>query len=165
MKTYEFGPGCEIRIVAHSSLHTTRAKTTRVGGEFTADLASGAPTGDVTGWAEVEAKSFKSGNRLLEMNTLRHIGARNHPTARFEISSVEVLALGPPATVRVAGTMEFHGVTQKIRAEPTVVVEGTTVTVEGHWVLRQSDFGLRPPRLAMLKVDDEIDVEFRLVAE
>ena len=38
------------------------------------------------------------------------------------------------------------------------------VTITGSWTLTQSEFGLKPPRLAMLKVDDDIAVEFSLVA-
>ena len=36
--------------------------------------------------------------------------------------------------------------------------------ITGTWTLVQSEFGLKAPRLAMLSVDDEVAVEFRLVA-
>jgi hypothetical protein len=164
MKTYVFGEGSRIEITARAPLHATHATCTSVSGGFTASLEGSVPNGEVTGWAGVEVKAFKSGNRLLEMNTLRHIGARRHPTARFEISSVEVVAEEPDTRVRVAGTMAFHGTVREIEAEPTVTAHDGTVTVAGTWTLRQSDFGLKPPRLAMLKVEDDIEVDFRLVA-
>ncbi|MCE7885778.1 MAG: YceI family protein [Actinobacteria bacterium ATB1] len=115
-------------------------------------------------WQKMNDEAFKSGNRLLEMNTLRHIGARAHPTARFEIDSVEPLEDAPVTRVRVRGFMRFHGTTREIEADPTVTTEDGIVTISGDWTLRQSDFGLNPPRLAILKVDDDIEVEFRLVA-
>lgn len=164
VKTYEFGEGSRIEITARAPLHSTHATCSAVSGRFRADLVGSVPKGEVAGFAEVEVKSFKSGNRLLEMNTLRHIGARAHPTARFEIDSVEPLEDAPVTRVRVRGFMRFHGTTREIEADPTVTTEDGIVTISGDWTLRQSDFGLNPPRLAILKVDDDIEVEFRLVA-
>ncbi len=151
----------EIDITAHSSVHNTRARTTALQGGFDADLADGVPVGEVRGGARVAVASFKSGNRLLEMNTLRHVEARKHREASFEIGAVAPEADG---RLRVSGTMTFHGVAVATEAVVDLEVDGDTVRVRGSWRLVQSDYGLRPPRLLMLKVDDGIDVEFTLVA-
>jgi len=161
---YVFNTGdSKVSIRAHAPMHDTHAKSTQVSGEIEATFdEAGVAHPGAGGHAEVRVDTFSSGNKLLDMNTLRHIGARKFPVARFEIGGVET---GDGSTT-VTGTLDFHGVSRAVSAVCQVALDddGATVSVTGDWTLTQSDFGLRPPRLAMLKVDDEIAVRFTLVA-
>jgi polyisoprenoid-binding protein YceI len=160
---YEFVPGdSEVVVHAHAPLHTTTARTRKVTGEFDAGFDdNGALRSDAAGFAEVRLDSFGSGNLLLDLNTLRHLGARRNPVARFTIASVGAADDG---RVRVAGTLEFVGQSQPVVADVVVGRLDEQLEITGTWTLVQSEFGLKAPRLAMLSVDDEVAVEFRLVA-
>jgi polyisoprenoid-binding protein YceI len=160
---YEFVPGdSEVIVHARAPLHTTTARSRKVTGEFNAGFDdNGALRSEVDGFAEVRLDSFGSGNMLLDINTLRHLGARRNPVVRFTIASV---GAGDDDRVRVAGTLEFAGNSQPIAADVVLDRVDEQLEITGTWTLVQSDFGLKTPRLAMLSVDDEVAVEFRLVA-
>lgn len=162
---YAFVPeDSEIHITGHAPLHDVHATSKQICGEFEATFSGNTPMGNASGFAQIDVNTFKSGSRLVEFNTLRHIKANRYPTARFDIDTVAVPLEAPADTVHVMGTMSFCGEQVKVFAEPIVTVEGDIVAIEGDWQLCQSAFGLKPPRLAMLKVGDAIDVHFRLIA-
>jgi polyisoprenoid-binding protein YceI len=164
MTRYLFTEGAsEVVVHARAPLHTTTARSRAVVGEFEAEFGEdGSPRGAVSGFAEVKLDSFRSGNRLLDVNTLRHLGARRNPVARFTLAD----AVRAGDSVHVSGDLTFVGETRRIAADVNVeFYDDGSVVITGHWTLSQPDFGLRPPRIAMLKVEDDVAVEFRLDAQ
>lgn len=158
---YEFVPGeSSVAVRAHAPLHDVAAETHAVEGWFEADPTRGVPEGAVAGAAEVRLDSFDADNALVKLNTLRWLKARKHPVARFELETVEAAESGH----RISGRLAISGNSGLASVVATVELDAEHGVVSGSWGFVQSHFGLKAPRLAMLKVDDEIDVDFRLVA-
>ena len=44
-------------------------------------------------------------------------------------------------------------------------VDGTTMTIDGQQVINVKDFGIDPPRLIILKVEPDVDLQVHIVAE
>ncbi|MGZ6080593.1 MAG: YceI family protein, partial [Myxococcaceae bacterium] len=88
--------------------------------------------------------------------------------ARYPTIRAELVAAAPgagPDTLRLTGTLSFHGVTRTLEVEVTVrCQDAATLLVEGGRSIDMRDFGLPPPSFLMFKVDPLVQVRARLVA-
>ena len=67
--------------------------------------------------------------------------------------------------VAIHGTLTLHGVTRPITLPARVALDRDTVEATGTFVVKQTDFGIRPiSKAGVVKVKDELDVRWRLVA-
>lgn len=68
---------------------------------------------------------------------------------------------------RIVGDLSLHGVVRKCVVEATVTLAGDTLRARGGVALRQSDFNIRLVSVAggMLKLKDEVELSFEMVAE
>ena len=58
----------------------------------------------------------------------------------------------------------MHGVTKDITGDLTLTSAGR-VTVDGQQVINVKDFGIDPPRLIILKVEPDVDLQVHIVAQ
>jgi polyisoprenoid-binding protein YceI len=127
------------------------------------EVADGALRGLTGGRIEVPVRSLRSGNPVEDAELQRRIDARRFPSIVGEMR--KVTALGDDGRFRVEGDLSFHGVTRAIDGKLLVRREGDRLQVEGEQVFDVRDFGIKPPRILMLRVEPEVRVEIRLVAE
>jgi polyisoprenoid-binding protein YceI len=92
----------------------------------------------------------------------RRADARRHPAIVGEVR--EAAALGD-GRFRIEGDLTFHGVTQRVTGELRISADGDRVRVEGEHVFDVRDYGIKPPRILMLRVEPEVRVSIDLVAE
>jgi polyisoprenoid-binding protein YceI len=88
--------------------------------------------------------------------------AAQHP---FVVLHIGELRDGPTAPV-LSGEMTLHGVTRTLRLPVEIERTGDALAVDGGFSLRQSDFGIKPFSVlgGALKVEDQLDVRFRVLA-
>ncbi|NYD78015.1 YceI family protein [Arthrobacter cupressi] len=88
--------------------------------------------------------------------------ADTFPTATFTLTSpVTIPALSSaPAAVEAKGTLELAGQKRDVTAMLQVVRDGAKVSVSGTIGLVLADFGITPPDLGFVKVDNTGSVEF-----
>jgi hypothetical protein len=102
-------------------------------------------------------------------NTRAHmLGEDNLQASRFpyvRIHGLQVTGEGSAYAARLA--VELHGQTREAWVPLTVEGLPGHLAVSGSWVLRQSDFGVRPYSAlgGLIAVQDEILLQFRLVAD
>lgn len=170
---YELVPDeSQVWIEGTSSVHPIRAVATGLTGWVELSLTkSGLRAGSgVLGEVRVEVARLRSGNSLVDRETRRRIDAQRFP----EIVGTAVASERISADrVSIEGDIAFRGETQRVRGELAVssptTPEGSTVAerrvlLEGAQRFDVRDWGLQPPRLALLKVHPEIEVRVRLVA-
>ncbi|WP_222192713.1 YceI family protein [Modestobacter italicus] len=87
-----------------------------------------------------------------------------HPTATFSVTEVADLPelTGTPVTVPVTGELTLAGVTQQVQAEVSVVRTAEGIDVSGSVPVTFTDFGIEPPDLGFVRVEDQGAVEFLL---
>jgi polyisoprenoid-binding protein YceI len=87
-----------------------------------------------------------------------------HPTATFTIRGpVDLPELGgTPVTVPVTGDLTLRGTTRQVQADISVVRTAEGVDVSGVVPLVFADFGITPPDLGFVRVEDRGQVEFLL---
>lgn len=136
-----------------SSVHPIHATATGLEGWFADDMSAGE--------IRVQVAALRSGNALVDRETRRRIDAKKHP----EISGV--VTCGRPlgdARCTLQGDLSFRGETVAVEGEVTVVDDGDRLVVEGTQTFDVRDWGLEPPRIALLKVHPRIEVRIHLEA-
>jgi polyisoprenoid-binding protein YceI len=109
---------------------------------------------------EIALDSLQSGNGLYDAELARRLHVRLHPVCTLELSSVSLLC---GDTYDVAGTLEFHGVTNTLTGtiELSEVAPGTLV-VTGDQVFDIRDFELDPPKMLMLHIYPDVRIQLHL---
>ena len=87
-----------------------------------------------------------------------------NPTATFSVTQPADLPelSGTPVTVPVTGELTLAGTTQGVQTEISVVRTGDGVDVSGSVPVAFGDYGIDPPNLGFVRVDDQGAVEFFL---
>jgi polyisoprenoid-binding protein YceI len=167
MARYRIVPGrSHFWFDARSSLHPIRAETTAVGGFVETEIAGGRPDLKLQpqGKIEVDADSVKTGNSLYDREIERQLDVRKYPRIRGEI--LEFKEVEPGRRYMVRGNLSLHGVTKIVEGEVNLrVKDDGNFEVEGEKLFDIRDFGLKPPRILMLKVYPEVTVRGHVVAE
>ncbi|WP_369141261.1 YceI family protein [Modestobacter versicolor] len=87
-----------------------------------------------------------------------------NPTATFSVTQPADLPelSGTPVTVPVTGELTLRGVTQQVQTEISVVRTAEGVDVSGSVPVTFGDYGIGPPNLGFVRVDEQGEVEFFL---
>jgi hypothetical protein len=103
-------------------------------------------------------------NRHLR-ETLR---ADEFPTIEFRLATYEVDLSARTAIARLTGSTTIHGVTRPVETMAAVRADSLgDLHVIGTYVVRMSDFGVRPPRRfgGLLRVKDRVTVHFDITPQ
>jgi polyisoprenoid-binding protein YceI len=120
---------------------------------------------------EADSADIPEITRTMREKTLR---VDSFPEIRFvstSVTSAERAGLAEAgshtsAALRVSGDLIMVGVTRPVSVDLSVRVAGDTLRAEGGFVVKQTDFGIKPfsKALGMVKVKDEVRFELRVVA-
>ncbi|MBV8979743.1 MAG: YceI family protein [Acidimicrobiia bacterium] len=164
MAAYTIVPGAsEISIGGTSTVHAIKGSAVDVNGALEADLDGGELVRSLSGRIEVPVAGLRSGNPLQDGELQRRVDARRYPRIVGEVR--KAVPLGEDGLFRVEGDVTFHGVARAVEDTVVVRADGDRLTLEGEHVFDIRDFGVKPPRILMLRVDPMVKVRIRLVAE
>lgn len=164
MTRYELDPDAsQVWIEGSSSVHPIRATATGLTGWVEVTVRGGrtAAGSGLEGEVRIEVDRLESGNPLVDRETRRRIDARHHPEVVGTVVTAERLA---PDRFALTGDIAFRGEVCRVRGEVLVHRDGSSLVVEGSQRLDVRDWGLQPPRVALLRVHPDIEVRIRLVA-
>ena len=164
MAAYTIVPGAsEISIGAKSTVHAIKGSAVDVDGSLDAELDGGGLVRSLAGRIDLPVAALRSGNPLEDAELQRRMDARRYPRICGEVR--KAVPLGDDGLFRVEGDVTFHGVTRAVEDTLLVRCEGDGLILEGEHVFDIRDFGVKPPRILMLRVDPMVKVRIRLVAE
>ena len=115
----------------------------------------------VSGFVEIALDALASGNRLVDMETRRRADAKRHPRITGEILAGHAAS---PEIIAIEGAIEFRG--EQVIVEGGVdVIEASDrrLVIQGAAIFDVRWWGLEPPRLALLRVDHDIEVTVQIV--
>jgi len=104
-------------------------------------------------------------DNFIRQNTLK---ADQFPYAEFrstESAGPAVIRPGEEATFQIPGLMTVKGQERPIVWEAKAKLDGDTIVGTASARVKLTDFGLEPPRLAILSVEDEMTWQIDIVAE
>ncbi|MEJ5254202.1 MAG: YceI family protein [Acidimicrobiales bacterium] len=91
------------------------------------------------------------------------------PTASFTLTDPvalpEGLTVGEQIELRVVGELTLHGVTRTVELPLRATWNGSTISVAGGVQITLAEFGIEPPRLPIVTVDEVGELEVQLVFE
>lgn len=156
----------ELWAEARSSLHPVRIHTAGLEGVVETEPGDGSTPVRVgmPTHVEVETQRLRSGNGLVDGELQRRLDARKFPRIRGELTHVSPGTT--PGTCRLTGELTLHGVTRSLEVEVSVQrLDPRTVEIIGGRAIDMRDFGLPPPSFLMFRMQPEVRVTARLIAE
>jgi len=93
----------------------------------------------------------------------RRFDVSKYPTITARVTHGEALA--GDGRYRAAAELNMHGIKRGISGDVQISVDGTTMTIDGQQVINVKDFGIDPPRLIILKVEPDVDLQVHIVAQ
>lgn len=163
MARYEFDPElCRVWIDGSSTIHPLNAEATGLSGWAELDVVKGKVVADSSfdGEVRIEVSRLTSGNALVDRETQRRIDARRHPEI---VGTVLDARVDKNQSVNIEGSISFRGETSRVKGTVTAVVDGTSVTFEGAGRFDVRDWGLKPPKIGLVRVHPDVDVRIHLV--
>lgn len=161
MMRYQIDPEpSRVWIQGTSSVHPIHAEATGLTGWLSAETRDGRfVDDDITGHIEISVELLASGNDLVDRETRRRIDAKHHPLITGDITAVEAASNDVADIIGIVG---FRG--ENVEVSGTIGIEevGDRLVVEGAQTLDVRRWGLKPPRLLVIKVHPEIEVAIRL---
>ena len=67
--------------------------------------------------------------------------------------------------IEIEGTLTFHGVSKKIKVTLSPALKDKLLILKSSFNIKMSEFGLKPPRILFLKVDDLIKTKIELAVK
>ena len=107
-------------------------------------------------------EAIKSGNGLQDREMRRRFDTSRYPVISAVVTHGE--ALDGDGRYRATARLTLHGVTKDITGDVQLTASGDTLTVDGQQVINVKDFGIDPPRLIILKVEPDVDLQVHIVA-
>ncbi len=116
---------------------------------------------------DVDVASITSDNITRDsFFRIQALEASQHPEATFTMTGPAVSATAPQLGVAqhmtANGELTLHGITKQVSVELTAVLGKSSVLVTGSVPIRFSDYGVEPPKLGFVTVDDTGFVDFSL---
>jgi polyisoprenoid-binding protein YceI len=96
------------------------------------------------------------------------LGVESFPRITFRSTGVhQIKKAGAEWVVTLAGKLNLHGVEKQITFPVRVSLDNTRLTAHGEVFIAQTDFGIKPVKVAggSVRVKDRVKVSFTIVAE
>ncbi|MEE2031662.1 YceI family protein [Rhodococcus chondri] len=147
-----------------------------------ADVTVVGSTDQVTGSATIEDETLTAGEVVVQVEDIttdisqrdgqfrtRVMDTANHPTAGFVLTEpVDLSSLptdGTTATVRATGTLTLRGAERPATVDIEVLRSGEDIVASGSIPTTWPDYGIEPPSLGFVTVDDAGSVDFLITLE
>ena len=109
------------------------------------------PTKPPVGSCRLPVRRLTSGNVLEDRELHKRIDAERYPTIDGVLTAVERV---DGDRYRVSGDLAFRGVSRPCQDELRITpVDDRTIRLEGQSTFDIRDFGMKPPRILMLRVE------------
>ena len=113
----------------------------------------------------VPVKDMRSGKDGLDKNMQKALKAEENPNILFHLEKYTVT----PSTIqsqgmaiKAMGILEVAGVKKEITLDGTLTQEGRGLRIQGVEDLLMTDYGVKPPKILMIKTANEVKVHYDL---
>ena len=107
----------------------------------------------------VKISSFDSKNANRDSHVMEVAEALKFPTVSFNSTLIKQ----DSNKLSVEGTLKFHGVSQQISFEVEKTIINGKAQITGSFIVRMTQFEIKPPSLMGVATDDDIKLEFKVV--
>lgn len=146
----------EVGFHGDSTLHAFTGRTRAVTGEMRTLLRD--PGALTAGWVRAEAASLDTEDGGRDEKMREHLDVEAFPFIDFLVTGAHGSPLEGAGELAVDGRFRIHGVERERELTLSFVREGESLHVTGSAKFPMSQHGIEPPRVAVITVDDEIEV-------
>ncbi len=113
----------------------------------------------------IDLETLDTGNAKRDKDMLITLETYKHPFAEFfgEIISDFDPESSTEQSVTVKGDFTIHGETKEVEIDGTITKTQEGLLVKAEWILNLEDYDIEPPRLLIVKVDEEQAVEIEVL--
>jgi polyisoprenoid-binding protein YceI len=165
MARYRISPErSRVWVDTRTSLHPIHGQATGLEGTIEVEVSDGRLDLSTPPRARVALplERLTSGNPLYDGELRRRVDVRRYPTIEGEVREVREAG---PGRYRVRGDLTFHGTTRTVEGEVSLSVDGSRLEIQGERSFNVEEFGVKAPRILMLRVYPDVNVRVRMVAE
>ena len=158
----------QLRYHGHAFLHSFVGTTHRVSGTIRGNPRHLEDTAAVE--LKADAASFDSGIQDRDRDGAKAIGADRYPEIVFVSEKVQVQEQKQVPNyrlpVKIVGQLTLHGQTRRLEAPATLGFnpQDRTMSAEGSFPVKMTDFGVTLPTFLFLTVDDKFEIDFKITA-
>jgi polyisoprenoid-binding protein YceI len=158
----------QLRYHGHAFLHNFTGVSNRVSGKIRGNPRRLEETAAVE--LRAEAASFDTGIKDRDRNAAQAVSADRFPEIVFVSERVQVKSQQEVPNYRlpviIAGKLTLNGQTRPIEAPVTLGFnpQDLTMSAEGAFPVKMSDFGVKLPGFLFLSVQDQFEIDFKITA-
>jgi polyisoprenoid-binding protein YceI len=155
----------EMLVQARSRIHDTTSKWDRIAGTVEADPETLAEAGARASFT-VEMAAFDAGDWLKNKKLKSEIDAKKYPTATFELIGLRDVVKRDDGTFAATarGLLRYRGRELDVEIAGNGTMDETGIDARGTFDIDLRDFGMKPPRFLMFKMEPELTIEIFLRA-
>jgi polyisoprenoid-binding protein YceI len=117
----------------------------------------------------VKAENFNSGNIFRDTNARRTVfDTSEYPDITFvakRVSSANNTLAEGDNEISLSGDLTLHGVTKELSTLANVTISGQTLSARGSFEVNMLDFGMKPPELFGIVVNEIVTIRFSVMGE
>lgn len=106
-----------------------------------------------------KVSSFDSKNANRDSHMMEVTEAIKFPNVTYVSNSVNIEG----TDFTSSGNITFHGISQPVAIKGKILKEGNKLTFSGTFNLKISQFNVDPPSLMGIKIEDDFNLEFKVV--
>ena len=108
---------------------------------------------------QVKISAFNSGMASRDRQMLEVTDAVTHPTITFSSSEMDYTDNG----IVIKGKLQFHGITRDMQTVVKMTKNNNRTEYIGSFPILLEEYTIKRPSLLFVKVDNQVDIRFRIV--
>lgn len=115
----------------------------------------------------IDLETLDTGNAKRDKDMLITLETEKYPFGEFfgKITSEFDPSSSDEQAVTVEGNFTIHGQTNQVEIDGTITVTDEGLLVKASWILNLDDYGIVPPKLLLIKVDEEQAIEIEALLQ
>lgn len=158
---YSLAPSSEMKISGGSTLHDWDMTSNAAKGEGMFVMEGNQFKGINSLKVQMEAETLKSGTRGLDNNAYKALDTDKNKDVIFTLKEIT----GSGSSYQAKGDFTIAGVTKPASFPVKLTQSGSTLTFEGSFDTKLTNFSIDPPTalLGTVKTNDEIKISFKTI--
>lgn len=113
----------------------------------------------------IDLSTLDTGNGKRDRDMRKTLNIEDYPFAEFfgKMTSDFNTETDSLQEVRVSGLFKIHGKEKQIEVDGTMQMTGNDLQLKANWILNLDDYEIKPPKLLILKVDEEQKIEITML--
>lgn len=93
------------------------------------------------------------------------INYEKYPNFHFSTTSEQIIKLKENKKTEFEGNLSFHGITKKVKLKLKNKSQNNVISLTGSMNIKMTDFGIKPPKILLLQVDNVIKSKIELYSK